>query len=40
MKSNQKMSQATQNSKEKCGNTNCSCENCNCGNNCTCKNCI
>jgi hypothetical protein len=39
MKANVKLSQATQNNKGKCNNPNCTCENCNCGDNCTCKNC-
>lgn len=24
---------------QKCNNPNCTCENCNCGDNCTCKSC-
>jgi len=33
------LSIATQKDGTKCGNPNCTCDNCNCGSNCTCKNC-
>jgi hypothetical protein len=39
MKSEFKLSVTTPKDKQKCDNPNCTCENCNCGSNCTCSTC-
>ena len=39
MKAKVKLSQVASGNKGKCSNANCTCENCNCGDNCTCKDC-
>jgi len=39
MKSEVKISAASQPENQTCDNSNCTCENCNCGSNCTCKDC-
>jgi len=39
MKSAIKVSNATSKENQKCGNPDCTCENCNCGSNCNCADC-
>jgi len=39
MKTEIQLAETAQRDAPKCSNPNCTCQNCNCGDNCTCKNC-